>query len=108
MIGRELLDVIAENPDLPVCAMVSYEGCQGDSYCWWFASSCDAGVDEVVREDEINAERLWVRSQDEDEMIEQYVEGDESDASDAEVEELARNYVKNLPWERCVLLWLDV
>lgn len=108
MIGKEVLGVIAANPGLPVYAMVSSDVCSNEDYCWWFAPRCKACVDEVVREDEIDCDRMWIRSYDEEDMIERYWDACNADASDAEIMIIARNYVENLPWEQCVLLWLEV
>ncbi len=105
MIGQEVLDVIAANPGLPVYALVGEEVCNGDTY-WGFAPYCRVSVEEIVRESEIDDERLWIRSCDEEYMIEQHACSNEY-AGYAEAVRLAQEHVEDLPWERCVILWLE-
>lgn len=46
MINRDLLELVAANPDLPIVAMVNGEVCWDDS-CYWMASFSAASIELV-------------------------------------------------------------
>lgn len=124
---KEIAQLIRENPELPIRVFCSTEVVGGDDYSSWYAPCVSGRIDETCFEDCINDERRWVRSRDEGDMNEELLEnperldGIEFDGrgtyynpatgkiyTDAEIEALVDEYMENLEWEKCILLFADV
>lgn len=96
----ELLELIKENPDLRIVPMVDTEVVASDDYGWWIAEWGKASVEEIYCDDE----RIYIRSNDEDTLIENLVWNDEfiNGLSEEEAIKKAENEVKNYEWEKVV------
>lgn len=103
---KQLLALIEENPTLRVFPMVHYEVVAGDDYGYWGGKFERSSVEEIY----IDEERIWIRSEDECEMIERF--NDLSDygllRTDEEAEEWAKEQINNCEWEKVIVLRIGI
>jgi hypothetical protein len=104
--AKELLKLIEENPDLRIAPMVDSEIVADDGYAWWLGSFGKARVDEIFAMDE----RLYIRSEDEDTLIERRCDdmADEPNITDEEAMEKAKVEVSNYAWERVITVKINL
>lgn len=104
---KELLKLIQENPDLPIVPMVDTEVCSSDDYGYWMGGWKEARIDEYWSDDE----RIYFRSQDEEDLIEKLIDNDCNytctGMSDEEIEKKAEETVKNYDWVKCITVYID-
>lgn len=62
---KRLLELIKQNPDLRVFPLVEWEVCGGDEHTYWSGVFRSSEVDEIYMDEE----RVWIRSQDEEELV---------------------------------------
>jgi len=86
----ELLKLIEENPALEIMPMVATECVGGDDYSSWSAEWGRAEVDEYYTSDE----RIYFKSTDYDELIDQYFDNLDPNLNieDGEYDECAKAY----------------
>ncbi|WP_148466784.1 hypothetical protein [Paenibacillus senegalimassiliensis] len=97
----KLLKLIAENPDLRVLPMVDSEIVADDGYNRWTAVFGSAQVDEVVS----MGERIYIRSDDEEQLInEAYDKLYDDKLTDKEAEKKAESIVGSYEWEKVILV----
>lgn len=99
-----LLELIKENPDLPIAPMVSGE-IAGDDCGYWMADLGYARVDEYLICNK--SDYLALRS-DEDvfDTLERYLDGEKFDAL-PEDEDACREVYDNLPWTKAIIVWIE-
>lgn len=82
----ELLQLIKENPELRIVPMVDTEAVGGDEFGWWLSRWGKASVEAIYSHDE----RCYIRSEDEDSLIEDLCESMEVEGlTDDEIYKLA-------------------
>lgn len=101
----ELVNLIKENPDLEVIPMVSSHCVEDDSYGYWLSKFGCAKVDEYHCSDE----RAYLKSCDEEDLIEKYTdEYDEGHpTNEEEIERWAKEKVDNLPWKKAIIVFIE-
>lgn len=108
---KTLLDLVKENPDLRILPMVDYEVVGGDDYSNWGGSFGKAEIDYTWN----NGERIHFMSHDFEELIENEVERLDNAAQVFSEkhplwrsnEERAEKMVKNLDWEKVIVVQID-
>ena len=96
---RELLALMEENPDLPVIPQVDTGVVFDDVYDWVLADWGRVWIDEYVSHDE----RVYLRSEDEEELIEDWMYEIDPDGeeTDEELEEIVRKRIK---WKKAIFV----
>ncbi|MBR3445598.1 MAG: hypothetical protein IKH14_07035 [Prevotella sp.] len=94
---EKLLELIEENPDLPIIPFVHSEVVADDMYTWWMA---DFGVVEIT-EYVIGSDGQVYEKEEEpqDDVLFDFCP-DWEDWPDEKIEET----YKNLPWEKCIVV----
>ena len=102
----ELLELIKKNPNLRIIPMVDTDVVADDSFSWWIAEWGKASVEEIYPIDE----RLYIRSKDEDELVEQLVWNEEfiNGLSEEQAIKKAENVVSNYKWEKVIAVKIVV
>jgi len=101
----ELLNLVGANPDLRIVPMVDTEIVADDGFQWWVASFGKARVEEIYSNDE----RLYIRSEDEETLIDDLCCDDDTDGlSDEEIEELAKQKVASYKWEKVIAVRINL
>lgn len=108
---KELLELIRQNPDLPILPMVDSEIVAEDGYNWWLGSFGHSSIDEYVLTEYHGEERYFRR--DEQDLIEEYIAEDVIDCesenlSDEEIEKRAHEIAEALPWKKAILVWIGL
>lgn len=103
---KELLKLIEENPHLRIVPMVDSEIVADDGFSWWVGSFGKAQVDDIYSSDE----RLHLRSEDEDSLIEDLCDNMEveDNLTDDEIYELAKKEVSEYEWEKVITVKIDL
>ncbi|RAU96797.1 hypothetical protein [Paenibacillus sp. YN15] len=96
----ELIRLIAENPELRILPMVDSEIVADEGYCSWVGCFGEAQVDEVFSK----GERLYIRSDDEEGLIEEVYDNLDGPITDEEAEETAKEIVSGYEWEKVILV----
>lgn len=101
-----LLTLIEQNPDLRIVPMVETEVVADDGWAWWIASWGSASVEEIYNDDE----RVYIRSEDEDELVERLADTIEftEDLHDEEALKRAEDEVKNYDWEKVIAVKITI
>lgn len=101
---RTLLKLIEENPDLDIVPMVDSEIVADDGFDWWVGGWGKAQIDEIW----FGEERAYIRSNDEDSLVEDKCDDVQEDADGTMTEDEAYakavEIVKAYEWERCILV----
>ena len=99
-----LLQLILENPDLRVIPMVESSIVDDDTFAWWSASWGGASVDEVFDEDD----RFYIRSIDEEELINDAIETSGYDLlrTHGENEAWGKEQVNAHDWEKVIIVYI--
>lgn len=102
---KVLIKLMEENPTLKVIPMVDSEVVGSDDYSCWAGKFGEAEIDETWS----NEERIYFKSWDEEELIEDEIENlsfiSEFDKlSDEELNEMAEKKVDALDWEKVIVL----
>ena len=102
----ELLKLIEENPTLEIMPMVATECVGGDDYSCWSAEWGRAEVDEYYNADE----RIYFKSTDYDELVDDYLNGLDNGIlldTDEDFEERGKHHVNNLEWTKAIVVHID-
>ena len=109
----ELLQLIRENPELPVVPMVNSEVIADDSHAWWLGEFGMCSIDSYYSDND--AERVWLKADDEEDMLDKWADDhyDEiKDMSNADAEAYVNKHggewINSLPWIRAIVVWIDV
>lgn len=102
---QNLIKLSTENPTLKIIPMVNYEVIADDGYCYWTGSWEDACIDEVY----VSDERIYFKSTDAEDLEQKYIDNNCDDDSIPEeiVFKNAEEYVKELPWERVIVVYIN-
>lgn len=107
----KLLDLIKENPALPIVPMVYSEVVADSEYSSWLGSWGDCYVDEYV-EIELYGENRFITKGEQGEIEECFtdkiIEGDGKYLSDDEIERLAHEQAEDLPWKKAIIVYVDL
>lgn len=108
---KELLQLVRENPDLPILPMVDSEIVAEDGYNWWLGSFGHSSIDEFVCT-EYHGDNRYFRKEEQD-LIEEYIAEDVIDCegenlSDEEIEKRAHEIAEALPWKKAILVWIGL
>lgn len=109
---QTLLDLIKDNPELKIVPMVDSDIVADDGYSSWLGSFGKAEIDYILN----NGERIYFKSIDEEELIEDQIENIESEAQilhDSHplwrpIEERAAERVKGYGWEKVIAVWIGL
>ena len=107
----ELLILAEENPELPIIAEVDSEVVAEDGYIFWFGEVTGACVEYVLA----GEDHSWTLSE---ALMENdaFVEENAPEAlkqkleklNDADFDKEANEWIKSLPWKKCILVYVDV
>lgn len=96
------LNLVKENPTLPIMPMVDTEVVAGDNYCWWCARFGESFVGHYYNNDE----HCIIREHDDDyDIFDECFDIDDFDVniSDEEIEKI----VDELKWIKAILVKID-
>ena len=107
---KELLKLAAENPSLPIVAMVQYEVVADDSFSYWLGEIEAVDVEELW----VSDGRTWTREDAEDEssfIIDEYAPDDvvaqiERLPDEKQREQAAMEWINGLPWAKCIVIFI--
>lgn len=96
-----LLDLIKQNPHLPIIPMVNQEVVSEDSWAYWMGSWGSASVDRYYN----GEERIYFY--DERDMEDLLVEVKGWDWLDTSSEEEDLNVYRSLPWKKAIIVYIE-
>ncbi|MEO1768285.1 hypothetical protein [Candidatus Enterococcus ferrettii] len=107
-----LINLIKENPELKILPMVDGEVVAGDDFCHWAGSFGKSEVDYIWN----NGEKIYFKSGDEEELIENEVDNIEDSAELFHeshpmwrtIEDRAKERVNQYPWEKVIVTWVGL
>lgn len=106
-----LLQMIRENPDLPVVPMVNEEVVADDTHSWWLASFGMCSIDSYYSDDE----RVWLKADDEDDLLDKWaddheeeLEGMTTEEAEVYVNKHGAEWIESLPWIRAIMVWIEL
>lgn len=102
---KQLLELIEQNPGLRVFPLVHWEVCAGDEHSYWSGTFGKSEVDEIY----MDTERIWIRSEDEESMIDDVFDNIETTdiQNDDEAMAQAVEIVKNYDWEKVIVVYIE-
>ena len=102
---KDLLKLIQDNPTLEILPMVNSDCVGGDDYSSWSAEWGKSEVDECYSEDE----RIYFKSTDYDELVEDYMNDVNADEfkNDEEIQKYAEKLVDKLDWTRAIVVHIN-
>ncbi|WPA89755.1 hypothetical protein [Moorella sp. ACPs] len=95
---KHLLELIQANPELRIVPLVDTECVPSDDFNSWVADWGKADIEYIWSN--INRERIYIKSEDFDELVEEILDEAESEIS----EEEARKLVDNYDWEKVIVV----
>ena len=100
--SKELLKLVAENPDLPVIPMVSYEVCGDDSYCYWLGSfhRCEIGEYALFKD------RFYTDKEELEEDYADHIMEDYPDMSDEDFFTMVKEKTKDW-WTKAIIVYIE-
>jgi hypothetical protein len=106
---KHLIKLIEENPELKVIAMVDSEIVEDDGHMWWVGGWGSASVEEVWSHDE----RMSIRSEDEDSLIDEVCnnicdEPNYASLTDEELERAAKQIIAGYKWEKVIAVKINL
>ena len=105
---QKLMQLIQENPNLPIVPMVDYEVCCGEDHSYWMGGWGEAEVDKYYIDDE----RIWFYSDSLEDLVDQVIdqrfEDEWKDKTDEEMEKLAEGIVKGYKWVECIAVRIEL
>lgn len=99
---QELLRLIEENPDLEILPRVDSDVCNPD-YGWTLGSWGKAEVDEYWANDD----RIYLRSRDEEEAVDDVMDDICTDHEEENGEELAARAKEIIKWKKAIFVRID-
>lgn len=109
---KEFLELVKENPDLPILPFVDYEVVPSDDYHWWLGSFGSARLGKCVDFAAHGSERVFTDHDQDD--IEEYIADELCDdvdcvnMTDEEIEKLAHEKAEALPWQKAILVYIGL
>lgn len=105
---KELLELIKENPDLPILPMVNYEVCGSNNYIYWVGSFSKCWVDEYIVDNWYGDGCVRLKSDNEDDIIiEGIAEHKFGDCTKEENWKKAEEYLETL-WEKAIICCIEL
>ncbi len=109
-----LLKLAAENPTMPIVAMVNYEVVAGDEFTYWTGEIASAEIRELWASPREDA-RIWDREDAEDEcedFVESYASNEdlmkiECWTDDKLYKQAAMEWIAGLPWTKCIVIFVE-
>lgn len=113
LMTARLIQMIRENPELPVVPMVNEEVVADDTHSWWLGEFGMCSIDSYYSD--ADAERVWLKADDEEDLLDKWAD-DHSDEieemSNAEAEvyinKRGKAWIESLPWVRAIIVWIEV
>ena len=107
-----LLNLIKENPSLRIMPMVDYEVVASDDFSSWAGSFGKSAVDYIWN----NGERIYFKSTDEKQLIENEVDDIENEVQYFHeshpmwrtIEDRAKERVSQYQWEKVIVVWIGL
>lgn len=107
----ELLKLAEENPELPIIAEVDSEVVAEDGYIFWFGEVTGTCVDYVLA-GEYHSWTLSEALMENDAFVEENapeaLKQKLEKLNDADFDKEANEWIKSLPWKKCILVYVDV
>lgn len=107
----ELLKLAEENPERPIIAEVDSEVVAEDGYMFWFGEVTGACV-EYVLAGEYHSWTLSEALMENDAFVEENapeaLKQKLEKLNDADFDKEANEWIKSLPWKKCILVYVDV
>lgn len=103
---KQLLELIRENPELEILPMVSSECVPSDDFCYWMGEWGSAEIDEYYCSDE----RVYFKSQDCEEMIDDWIDNNYDKyprSSDELLVERAAAAIEICDWVKAIVVKID-
>ena len=101
---NHLMMLIKNNPDLPLYPMVDSEIVSDDSFSWWLGRWGSSSIEDVWNNDE----RIYIRSEDEYQLIEDLWDSMESNGlDDDQLRQLAKEEVEQYPWKTVITVKIN-
>lgn len=109
-----LLKLAAENPTLPIVAMVDFEVVSGDEFVYWVGEINNVDIKELWLSPYDDA-RSWEREDAEteyEEFMEAYASNEELMrieclTDDKLHKQAAMEWIAGLPWTKCIVIFVD-
>lgn len=109
-----LAKLAAENPALPIVAMVNFEVVAGDEFSYWIGEINNVDVKELCLS-KCDDARTWDREEAEDdyeEFIERYASNEdlmkiESLTDEKLYKQAAMEWIAGLPWAKCIVIFVE-
>ena len=101
---KQLLELIKQNPDLRVFSLVENEVCGGDEHAYWSGVFRSSEVDEIYMDEE----RVWIRSQDEESLIDRVIDETVISFAPTTPEEYAKKIVDSYKWEKVIVVYIGI
>lgn len=99
---NQLLELVQQNPGLRVFPLVHWEVCAGDEHSYWSGVFGESKVDEVYIDDE----RVWIRSEDEESLIDEVIDETVISFELTTLEEHAKKIVDSYEWEKVIVVYI--
>jgi hypothetical protein len=114
-ITAKLLKLAAENPTLPIVAMVNFEVVAGDEFDYWTGEIESVDVTELWLS-KCDDARTWDREDAEDDyeaFIEMYASNEdlmkiESLTDEKLYKQAAMEWIAGLPWTKCIVIFVEL
>lgn len=109
---KELMDLIAKNPTLPIVPMIDSEIVSDDGHNWWLGHWGKAEIDHMC----VIGERIYFLSLDGEDLVDNYIDERYSDMRYAtgehglqpgDLDKIGEDYLKSLPWEKAIVVWIQ-
>lgn len=110
-INSKFIELVRQNPNLPILAWVNYEVCCDDEYSHWLGEIQHTSIEEYVAIEKYGEDRIFTKD-DVSELIDYYMdeyfqEPEYENMSDEEYEQYWTNYVNNLEWKKAIFIWVE-
>lgn len=101
---KQLMTLIEKNPTFKVFPMVETDVVLDDIYTHWGGHFGSPSVEEIL----LTEERYYIRSEDEQELIEKVLDEDEDIEfmNDAYADEYAKQKVSNYDWQKVIVVYI--
>jgi len=100
----KLLNLTLANPSLRILPMVDSEIVADDGHSWWAGSFGKPEIDEIFVKDE----RIYIRSADEETLIDEICFNLDDNISEEEAEKLAKEEVASYEWEKVIAVSINL
>lgn len=101
---KTALTLIEQNPSLRIVPMVDSEVVADDGFGWWVAEWGKASIEEIWSDNE----RVYIRSVDEDTLVENPLDDDSEDVNGDIEWEKAKKTVSEYEWEKVIAVKITI